>query len=75
MILKIENTQREDVHGWRFVSSVEDFKKTSGFEGTRCWMRLEILSNQGKEVYDTFILTNEKVYLMNDEGRTIERLN
>jgi hypothetical protein len=57
------------------MSGVEDLRKISGFEGGKCWMRFEILKGRGKEVYDTMIITYEKVYLMNDEGKTIERLN
>jgi len=79
MILKIENTQREDIHGWRFIE-VEDVKKTSGFDncpdGSKtAWIRLELLKGSGKELYDTLILNTERAYLMNNEGKTIDRLN
>lgn len=77
MILKIEDTQCGKTHGWRFVE-VEDVKKTSSINeepDSIHWVRLELLKGSGKEVYDTFILSSEQVYLMNNEGKTIERLN
>jgi hypothetical protein len=78
MILKIEELQYPDKHGWRFVDNVGDLKTRKGLEKTPNgdsirYTRIEILKDN--IVYDNFIVSNEQVYLLNSEGKTLERIN
>jgi hypothetical protein len=80
MILKIEDLKWEDKHGWRFIDNVDDLRTRSGFEkspdgdgNSVIYNRIEILKDN--IVYDTFVVSNEQVYLLNSEGKTLERIN
>lgn len=78
MILKIEELQWKDKHGWRFVDNVDDLKTRKGLEkdpdgNSVMYTIIEILKDN--IVYDTFIISHEHVYLLNSEGKTLERIN
>lgn len=79
MIIKIEDLKCGNQHGWRYVDNVQDIKAYKGYNkdpdgNSIFFMRLELLKDEAI-LYDTLIINCEQVYLMNDEGKTIERLN
>lgn len=73
MILKIEKGVKL---GWEFISinSVSTERITEGTEEEKQYMRLFISTAKGN-THIKYIKKTQTIYLLNDEGKTIERIN
>jgi len=75
MILKIKMKTGQD--DWRFISKIDqaevkDYKVSTG---DLKLTRIITLFKDNEDKEEVYIPDDVKVYLLNDEGKTIERLN
>ena len=79
MIVKIE--LRKDDHsdgGWRFIADVDNLETrfwTGNKEGKDIFERQILIFKDGVVNEKLTLSKGESVYLCNDEGKTIERIN
>ena len=79
MILKVELSKDNTIKGgWRFISGVDNLEAsfwTGNVDGKDIFER-QILVFKNGVIYEKIALRKgEAVYLCNDEGKTIERIN
>jgi len=76
MIVKVELLKGEG--GWRFIDKVDNLESRGKIskdpDGKEHWER-ELLIFKNDVCHEKLIVSGENVYLLNDEGKTIERIN
>jgi len=82
MILKVEleqNAKNAEIgNGWRFIDEVDNlesrYRTGMNSEGKEYFER-ELLIFRNDVLHEKLLLNNQQAYLLNGEGKTIERIN